>query len=226
MNPDRKRWNKRHQILRQALHRPADPAPAIALFLEQHALVHSAQVAAGEENTFADEVWEGLSEAAARYIPPNGEHSIIWCFWHLARIEDVTMNVLLAGRAQLFEEQGWAPRLKAPCRETGNALAPAEIAALSATADLGALRAYRDAVGRRTREIVRPLQAGDLAQKVAPGRLQRLLDEGAVVEASRGLLEYWGGLTHAGLLLMPPTRHNLVHLNEALQLKRKAARLR
>jgi hypothetical protein len=46
-------------------------------------------------------------------------------------------------------------------------------------------------------------------------------DEGAVVEAARGLLDYWGKRNIAGLLLMPATRHNLVHLNEALQLKQR-----
>jgi hypothetical protein len=37
------------------------------------------------------------------------------------------------------------------------------------------------------------------------------------------VLEYWGGLTYAGLLLMPPTRHNFIHLNEALRVKKKVA---
>jgi hypothetical protein len=41
------------------------------------------------------------------------------------------------------------------------------------------------------------------------------------MEAGRGVIGYWGGLTGAGLLLMPPTRHNLVHLNEMLKIKAK-----
>jgi hypothetical protein len=36
--------------------------------------------------------------------------------------------------------------------------------------------------------------------------------------------EYWGGLTLAGLLLMPPTRHNLIHLNECVKIKKKVLR--
>jgi hypothetical protein len=51
--------------------------------------------------------------------------------------------------------------------------------------------------------------------------LQQVLDEGAVVQEAQGLLDYWGGLNIAGLLLMPPTRHNFVHLNEALRIKQK-----
>jgi hypothetical protein len=45
------------------------------------------------------------------------------------------------------------------------------------------------------------------------------MDEGAVVAAAKGVVEYWGRRNTAGLLLMPATRHNLVHLNEALWLK-------
>jgi hypothetical protein len=96
-----------------------------------------------------------------------------------------------------------------------------EVVTLSKQIDIQSLREYRIAIGTRTRKIVSQLQPSDLKQKVNPSRLQYLLDEGAVVEAARGLLNYWGGLTHAGLLLMPSTRHNFIHLNEALRLKKK-----
>jgi hypothetical protein len=45
--------------------------------------------------------------------------------------------------------------------------------------------------------------------------------EGAVVEAAQSITNYWSKRNVAGLLLMPATRHNLIHLNEALQVKRK-----
>ena len=74
-------------------------------------------------------------------------------------------------------------------------------------------------MGRRTREVVAQLQPGDLKQKVDPARLEQVRAEGAVVEAAWGIAEYWGKRNFAGLLLMPATRHNLVHLNEILKLK-------
>ena len=39
--------------------------------------------------------------------------------------------------------------------------------------------------------------------------------------SAREIVDYWGGLTIAGLVLMPPTRHNFVHLNEALRIRQK-----
>ena len=56
---------------------------------------------------------------------------------------------------------------------------------------------------------------------IDPSNFRRLLAEGAVVQSANDLIKYWGGLTVAGLLLMPPTRHNFVHLNEAARIKHK-----
>ena len=38
-------------------------------------------------------------------------------------------------------------------------------------------------------------------------------------ERQKRLVEYWSTRTIAGLLLMPATRHPLVHLNEAMRIK-------
>lgn len=222
MDAQRKLWNQQQQTLRTALLRPDEPHQAIDLFLSQHAMVHSGLMAQAGVWSFEDEIWPGLSEEGVRCIPRNCDHSIVWIIWHIARIEDVTMNLLVAGSSQILLRDNWLNRLKITARDTGNAMAEAGVADLSATIDLEALRAYRLAVGRRTREIVQQLQPAALKQKVDPARLRQVRLEGAVVEAAQDLLDYWGGLTIAGLLLMPPTRHNFVHLNEALRVKQKS----
>jgi hypothetical protein len=220
-NPDRKYWNQQQQILQRLLNKGEDFPRAIELFLSQHAVLHAAEMAQIGFATFEDEIWDGLSEDVARHIPKAADHTIAWNFWHLARIEDVTMNLLVAGSPQLFEADGWLSRLGVADKDTGNAMSEQRIAEISARVDLEALRSYRTAVGRRTREIVRGLRPEDLKKRVDPQRLQRVLAEGAVEPAAMGLIEYWGGRTTAGLLLMPPTRHNFVHLNEMLRLKQK-----
>jgi hypothetical protein len=50
------------------------------------------------------------------------------------------------------------------------------------------------------------------------------MDEGALLPEAIGILQYWSKRTIAGLLLMPPTRHNFLHLNEALRIKLKLQR--
>ncbi|MBI5668140.1 MAG: DinB family protein [Chloroflexi bacterium] len=224
MDANRKAWNEQQQRLQQMLTRLDDPAAAIDCFLRQHAMVHTAAISDEGLWSFEDEIWQGLTEADARRIPPNGEHSIAWTIWHIARIEDVTMNGLVSGGPQVFQADNWQERLNVTCHDTGNAMEADQVAALSAALDLAALRAYRLAVGRRTREIVRQLEAADLKRKPHPDRLRQVLADGTVPEAAREIVDYWSRRTIAGLLLMPATRHNFVHLNEALRLKHQRPR--
>lgn len=221
MNPNRKHWNEQQQLLQKALLRGNNHRQAIELFLEQHARLHADSMAETGAWSFEDEVLDGLNAASMRCIPKNSEHSIAWILWHLARIEDVTMNMLIAGTPQILVRGGWLEKLKTDIHHTGNAMTADEIALLSQAVDVDALKNYRVAVGRRTREIVGQIRAQELKEKVNPARLQAIREVGAVVEAASEISAYWGGRTIAGLLLMPPTRHNFLHLNEALRVRQK-----
>jgi hypothetical protein len=128
----------------------------------------------------------------------------------------------VAGSDQVYSHDDWKKRLHAPFDDTGNMITPENVRALSEAVDWLALREYRSTVGKRTRAVVSALTAEDFARKTPPERLQRGLDEGAISPNAPRLVEYWGGLTVAGLLLMPPTRHNFSHINECLQIKKKA----
>jgi hypothetical protein len=221
MESYRKLLNKQQTELRHVMMGFDQHDKAIRLFLRQHAMLHSAKVAQGEFWSFENEILNDMTERQIRRIPRNCEHSVAWCIWHMARIEDVTMNLLVAGSSQILHRSNWLERMKLTSCDTGNEMDEQELARLSATIELEALRAYRAAVGRRTREIVGQLEAEALKQKVDPIRVQQVMEEGAVVQAARGIVDYWGRRNLAGLLLMPATRHNLVHLNEALRLKRR-----
>jgi hypothetical protein len=221
MDPNHKLWNEQQPDLRRALAYSGNHDEAIELFLTQHPMLHAAEMSGMGMRSFEDEIWEGLDDKSARCLPSKLKHPIVWCFWHLTRCEDITMNLLVAGTPQSLLQDGWFKRVRVPARDTGNAMGATEIADFSARIDIPALRAYRLSVGRRTREIIQTLQPGEFKRKTDPARLQRVLTEGAVFPSEQWLIDYWGGLTGAGLLLMPPTRHNLVHLNEALKIKQK-----
>ncbi len=98
------------------------------------------------------------------------------------------------------------------------------IAELSAKIDINAFLVYRQSVGRRTRQIVRKLRPEELDQRVSEVRLRKVMEEGALLPEAIGVLNYWSKRTIAGLLLMPPTRHNFLHLNEALRLRQRLQR--
>src|SRR5262245_9583504 len=59
----------------------------------------------------------------------------------------------LAGRPQVFDD-AWTKRLAISRRDFGTGMTSAEVTELTRQIDLSALREYRDAVGKRTREVV------------------------------------------------------------------------
>ena len=222
-DPRQVQWNDRFKILRSALKHPVDTPEWRTLFLELHAAVHRSGVSESGAWSRADEVLEDLDAHTIKRIPESGEHSIAWVLWHLARIEDVTMNVLLGGQDQLFIRGDWQKRFADVPPDTGNGSTLEEVRIFSAAIAVDPLLEYRDAVGRSTRDVLQNFPSELLCQQVHPARLQHLSDEGAVTEAGKGALKYWGSLTLAGLLLMPPTRHCMLHLNEIQQIRKKCA---
>lgn len=221
LEANRKICQKQQTKLRHMLLSDDQYQNAFQLFFKQHAMLHSAIMAETEPFSLEDEVFEDLSTDKARRIPGTSENSIIWNIWHIARIEDVAMNMLVAGSAQVFTRGEWQNKMEIEAQDTGNAMPAEQIINLSHNINIPALRAYRVAVGRRTREIVSQLQPEYLKDKVDPARLDEVQKAGAVIPAANGLLEYWSRRNIAGLMLMPATRHNLIHLNESLRLKEK-----
>jgi hypothetical protein len=218
----RKLCLERQTGLRRVMTSSKKHAEAMQMFTRQHAMLHSMKMAGTEPWSYEDAILDDMTEEQVRRIPPKGEHSVAWCIWHIARIEDVAMNLLVVGDAQIFQQDGWRERLGIARRQdTGNAMDLGDVAVLSNAVDIEALRAYRLAVGRGTRQIVKALGPEELKKKVDPARLRRVMDEGALVEAAVGIRDYWGKRDIAGLLLMPASRHLLVHLNEALEIKRR-----
>ena len=221
MEANRKTWMKRQTALRKLLEGAAPQASGLEILLSQHAMLHTAKMAGSESWSYADEILGDLSELEWRSIPAGEEHSVAWMIWHTTRIEDMAMNILVAGSQQIFQRGGWDERMKVRLRSSGNEMDAGAIGALSAEIDLEALQDYRMAVGRRTREIILRLELADLKQRVEAGRIQKVLEADAIDESARYITNYWSRRTTAGLLLMPATRHNFVHLNEAAILVKK-----
>ena len=224
MEANRRRWNRQHAVLTRLLMKERDYRKALPLLLEHHAAVHSAGLHSGARESFQDEVLGALTEAQMRVILPGGQ-SVIWKLWHATRVEDVTMNLLLAGSPQVLLKANWPAKLGISLIDVGNDMPAADLKKLSEIINLKALLAYRLAVGRRTRIILRRLKPDGLWERPAPERIARIVAERAVREKARWLLKYWGGNPNANLLLMPATRHPFVHLNEISRMNPKLRRL-
>ena len=214
------------QELKASLADPARHAESITRCLELHALLHSAGVSGAAESTYEDALWQGLTDTMARAKPFKRDASIVWCLWHTSRIEDIVSNILFLDGRQIFDA-AWQQRIGVPVVDTGNAMTAEAIAAFSDAVAVDALRSYRHAVGRNTRDIVQRLRPADMKRKASKASLQRVLDEGAVlaVQGAEWLIGFWGGKTIAGLLQVPITLHHTMHLKESLRVKTKLCTL-
>jgi hypothetical protein len=222
-SPSKTLWNTQFKTFKNILPNPAKFPEAIQLCLELHAMVHTSEMSGIKAETFEDQLWDGLTETAFRTMPAAKDATIAWNLWHLTRIEDITMNLLVAGESQVLNSGNFLKKLNVTVQDTGNAMNDEEIIDFSSKIGMNALRDYRITTGRKTREIVQSLQPAALKHKMALANLQRIFDEGAVlpVEGSSWLVDFWGRKNVAGILLMPVTRHQMVHINDSLLLKIK-----
>lgn len=220
----RKELNPRQKAFRKALETGRKKTEVVEHFLTLHGILHSARVAPEAPWSYEDLLLDGLDEGQFRVVPEGEEHSLAWILWHLSRIEDLTMNLLVAGRAQVFESGGWLAKTQSPIKHTCNGTGEEVTRALSRALDIPALRAYRYAVGGATREVVRSLTGTDFSRKVARSDLEKVIEQGGVIPPGFGVVDYWGSKDVAGLLLMPPTRHTIVHWNEARRIIKKLGR--
>lgn len=125
-------------------------------------MVHFSIMSGIDKKTFEDELWEGLDENTFRTSKNEKGRTITYGIWHSTRIEDITMNLLVAGDKQIFNRENWQERINSKIIDTGNAMSENEI------------------------------------------------------------MEFSKDINVAGIILMPVTRHHVVHINESLSAKKKS----
>jgi hypothetical protein len=193
---------------------------AIALALEIHAVTHTGEVSSSGVPTFCDDLLNGLTDEDYSVMPTERDETIAWHLWHIARIEDLVGNLLIMEQSQIFCGE-WMSRLNVSVKDTGNAMTDEQIMDFSRRVNKQELINYRNAVGVRTREILKALAPHDLKRKPESGSLARLAGEGGLLEVkdSIWLKDFWGKHTVAGLILLPLTRHHMMHLPDSVAIK-------
>jgi hypothetical protein len=192
----------------------------IRFFDASHSALHSGEVYDGRTPNI-DRWLGGLTEAQLR-LRPNGLNSIIWLLWHMARTEDAAVNPVVAKRSQVLDDD-WMRRLAPGRRDIGTGMTDDEVAAFSARVDCDAVIAYRIAVGRRTREVVRTLGPAawdemigveDMMRANAAGAFRRDLSE--VITAGK---HPWQGHARGDQISQTAIRHNSMHIGEAVTVR-------
>ena len=216
-----KGYNLQIDKLRKLIKSPKAFEPAIELALEVHAVTHTGKVSSSGVPTFCDGLLDGLADEDYSVTYAEKNETIAWHLWHIARIEDLVGNLLIAEQPQIFSDE-WMTRLNAAVKDTGNVMTDRQIIDFSEQVNKRELINYRDAAGCQTRKILKSLTPSDLKRKPSAEYLARLVSEGGLVEDKNSiwLKDFWGRHTVAGLILLPLTRHHMMHLPDSLAIKR------
>lgn len=182
---------------------------AMELFYRLHSQLHSGTVYGGGETEF-DRLMAGINA--------HNCGAALWDLWHIARIEDITAGILIGGGEQIFSADT-AAKIGSPIFDTGNAMTDNEAAEFAEKLSFEDLLIYRNAVGKRTREIVSELSEADMKRKFPEEARERLFSSGGLTSHpdSEWLADYWLSKDCAGIILMPLTRHQILHLNQCGQ---------
>lgn len=194
---------------------------AIELALAMHAITHRGIISNSELPTYCDALLNGLTNEDYSIMPTAEDETIAWHLWHIARIEDLVGNLLIMEQDQIFNDS-WMSRLNIDIKDTGNAMSDDEIICFSKQVNKDELINYRDEVGIQTRKILLSLTPDDLKRKPKTEQLEQIVHEGGLLEIKESiwLKDFWGRHTVSGLILLPLTRHHMMHLPNSYAIKK------
>ncbi|MCH3916086.1 MAG: DinB family protein [Spirochaetia bacterium] len=215
-----KDWNPKQKRLALLLSKPQTFADAISLCLEMHNQVHG--ISDNGSPTIYKNLITDLTAEMITYRPENDSRSIAWNLWHITRIEDAVSNILIDDSKQVLNSE-WLDRMQIDVTDTGNAFTKENVDEFDQAIDTSELLNYRKAVGKNTQTVLKKLSIENRKRKPTKGQLDRILSEGVLTQEkdSIWLLEFWGKKTMTGLLTMPITRHQILHLNKCFKLKER-----
>ncbi|MGM0123750.1 hypothetical protein IGI37_001124 [Enterococcus sp. AZ194] len=194
--------------------------------LQAHAFVHDKQLTSSQIDTFQNDCLFGLDEQSFRYTMSDkyqGYRTLAFFIFHMTRIEDICANTLIANHTQIIFQDNWLDKLAITRVDTGNSMSKEEMSEFSTAINQEALFDYRLAVARQTKKLIEQLTIDDLKRKPSSDQLSFLIESKSVLnhEDAVWLLDFWGKKNVGGLLLMPVTRHQKVHLSDCHSIIKK-----
>ena len=214
-------WNENQKDLKIFLSNQHTFNNGINLLLEMHSLLHDKKVYKKDNNTFFNYLLENLKEETCTVISKK-ETSIYWNIWHITRIEDIVSNILIGNSETVFDKETQT-KINIEISDRGNTMTYPEIELFNRSINLKHLKEYRNRVGRKTMKIIKKIEYIDLKRKVEKNQLIRIIENGGITKdpKSSWLLNFWGKKNILGLIMMPITRHQIVHLNDCFKIKGK-----
>jgi uncharacterized damage-inducible protein DinB len=97
------------------------------------------------------------------FVPEQGSHSIAWCLWHTARIEDLIISRVVGEDGQWSQE--WADKTGLPFDGFGTGMSDDDAREFHVT-DMDAFNGYADSVFARTATFLTGASDEDLEREL------------------------------------------------------------
>lgn len=216
-------FNEKIKYLRKIIYKKQMIEESKNIILELHSIVHSSKTIDEKTKTLEDELLENISEEKIKNATNNKGRTIAYGIWHSTRIEDITANLLINNSEQIFEKENWQIKINSPIKHTGNSLNKQQIIEFSNALNIEQLKKYRNSVAKQTIKIIKGLKSEDMKRTFQKEQLNKIINQNAVDKDEKALwlIDFWAKKDVAGIILMPLTRHNLVHINESFKAKNK-----
>jgi hypothetical protein len=121
-NDQKTKFNPRQKELRELLTKKESFNEGRRLFSEQYNSVHLSDICVDDPITMEDYLWYGLDEETFSQAKNRKDRTIAYVMWHSARIEDMSMNILVNDDTQVIDNDNWVNRINATIYDTGNSL--------------------------------------------------------------------------------------------------------
>lgn len=156
-------------------------------------------------------------------MPLATDKTIAYYLYHLARIEDITSNTLITAKEQILFIKNYDKLLNSPIITTGNEVLRDELVKFSTMLDINQLKNYTTDVLTNTNNIIKGMSYESSKTKISDERKTELITLHTVSDDENAfwLVDYWCNKTFAGLLLMPFSRHQMLHLDGCLRIIKK-----
>lgn len=157
------------------------------------------------------------------FMNVNGYHNktIAYSIWHIFRIEDIVVHSVICDNKQIFFSNDYQQRVNAPITTTGNELIGQQIVDFSRELNIDELYDYALRVKEDTDSFLKKMSFCNLRDKPSDKREEIKITSVSLNENAEWLIDYWFNKDIKGLILMPFSRHWIMHTEAALRIKNK-----
>lgn len=141
-------------------------------------------------------------------------NSIAWLLWHLARTEDVVVQVLIQGGSQVLQEGDWPERLGVDATHIGTGLGDDEVGDFTKALNVEAVDEYWQSVAKASYQWLKSVRAEEL--EMVPELNERLVGAPNVLggASNEAIIAFWNGQSARQLFQGVVISHGFIHIGQ------------